>query len=160
MKLTEEQKIKKRIAWRKWMANNRNKWNKKSRDYHREHPEMTRFYLLRRRSLELGMPFTITREEFKNWYLAQDEVCEYCDLVDLSIEGKLSKGRTLLTFTIDRRNSDMPYSIENMCFCCWTCNRIKSDVFTGEEWREIAQKYIKPKWLKKLERLKSKLDCQ
>lgn len=55
--------------------------------------------------------------------------------------------RHLDRFSIDRKDSSLPYTIENMCFSCWRCNRCKSNVFSAAEWREIAQKYVKPKWV-------------
>lgn len=123
----------------------------RSRKWHRLHPEKTKFFALKKRSRMLSMPFTITKDEFSEWYLKSEKKCTYCDLVNLRLESKLSRGRSLLFFTIDRKNPSLPYSIENICFSCWTCNRLKSDVFSHDEWLEIAQKFIKPKWLKRVE---------
>lgn len=90
----------------------------------------------------------MTREEFSRWHSSQALRCAYCDLDNLKMSENLSGGRKLLTFTIDRMDSALPYSPENMSFACWGCNRLKSNVFSYSEFREIAQKYLKPKWCK------------
>jgi 5-methylcytosine-specific restriction endonuclease McrA len=35
--------------------------------------------------------------------------------------------------SLDRKDSAQEYSIANVVVCCWTCNKIKSDVMTMEE---------------------------
>ena len=124
--------------------------------YLREHPSWVRWYSLKIRSRKMGMPFVLTRDEFSDWFLKSEKKCAYCDLFDLSLAGWFPGGKKILNFTIDRKNSDLPYSIENICFSCWTCNRLKSDYFTFDEFQEIGQRYIKPRWIGKLEELKSK----
>lgn len=51
---------------------------------------------------------------------------------------------------IDRVDSSKPYSLENICIACWSCNTVKSSVLSFDEMREIGNKYIKPKWQSKL----------
>lgn len=101
------------------------------------------------------MPPVITREEFERWFIANKNLpCTYCDVVDLSLEeSRQLCGGYPRSMTIDRKDSSLPYMIGNMVMACWTCNRLKSDIFTFDEFREIAQKYLKPKWQKKLERV-------
>lgn len=142
---------KKQRANREWYQTHK-EWNRaKSRNYHRAHPEVTRFYSVRRRAVEeKGFPFTITHAEFSEWFLRTPQRCEYCDLVELCLDSKTRRGTIPLTLSIDRKDSAQAYTLENMCFSCWTCNRLKSDIFTYSEWKEIAQKYIKPKWLARL----------
>lgn len=113
------------------------------------HPASVKYLQIKITSRNSGRPFIITKEEFCRWYETQDLKCVYCDVVDLSLAGSTSSGKGLRMFSIDRKNSILPYTIENMCFSCWTCNRLKSNYFSAEEWREIAQKYIKPKWVAK-----------
>jgi len=105
---------------------------------------------LKTSSKKRDMPFLITREEFYRWYREKKQECEYCGLPDISIDQYCNRGRKLRRFTIDRKDNSLPYTIENMCFSCWTCNRGKSDIFGYAEWMEIAQKYIKPRWQNRL----------
>lgn len=48
--------------------------------------------------------------------------------------------------SIDRKNNNQDYQLPNMCLACKLCNRLKSDFFTEKEFKEIAIKYIKPKY--------------
>lgn len=140
-----------RKTWRERVARYRKKHPGRERAskarYRAEHPEKTRWDGLIASSKRLGMPFILVRVEFERWFLAQEKKCTYCDLVDLSLDsyGGFSRG-----MTIDRRDSNLPYFLDNMTMACWSCNRLKSNIFTDAEWREIAQKYIKPKWQAKL----------
>lgn len=110
-----------------------------------------RYSTLRSTSRQRGAPFLLTRTEFYEWYRKQPNRCHYCDLVDITLDDELSGNRQALTFTIDRKDSSQPYILSNMVFACWVCNRLKSNEFSHDEWMEIAQKYVKPKWKKKLE---------
>jgi len=56
------------------------------------------------------------------------------------------RGDVPLSFSIDRKDSRKAYSPDNMVPCCWNCNRLKNDFFTHEEFKKIAQKYIRPRW--------------
>mgnify|MGYP001580130344 FL=1 len=93
------------------------------------------------------MSFLLTLEEFVQWFSAQQpQVCGYCDLADMSLDIKFVKGHTPKMLTIDRKNSDLPYTTSNIILSCWRCNRAKGAVFTYEEWRKIGQMFVKPKW--------------
>lgn len=123
----------------------------RNRAYRRSRPEMTRWNSLKSSSKERGMPMLITKEEFYQWFNSQERKCHYCDLVDLSLDSPLSKNKMPITFTVDRMDSRLPYSVENIVMACWTCNDYKGAIFSHDEWLEIAQKYMKQKWMKKLE---------
>lgn len=119
---------------------------RRTREYNRLHPDHVRYNNIRKRSREEGMPFVLTREEFSKWFLSRNQSCEYCGVVDLLLAGIPSCGSPMIAFSIDRKNPDLPYTIDNMAACCWNCNRLKSDFFTYEEWKDIADKYVRPKW--------------
>lgn len=99
------------------------------------------------RSRRCGWEFVMTREEFKDWFLTTPDKCFYCDLTDLSLDMKLPAGIHPYFFTIDRKVPILHYTLPNMVKSCWRCNNLKRDFFTVDEWREIAQKYVKPKWM-------------
>jgi len=50
--------------------------------------------------------------------------------------------------TIDRKDPKGGYVINNCVSACFLCNKLKSNIFTAQEFKEIAIKYIKPKWEK------------
>lgn len=108
-----------------------------------------RYEGIKLRSIQNGWPFIITKEEFMDWCNRVEKKCNYCDLIDLSLN---KRGNTqLYMFTIDRKDNNMPYTIENICLACWTCNKTKAEIFGHDEFKELAQRYIKPKWQRKLE---------
>lgn len=121
---------------------------------YRRTPHRWKYNTMKVRAKIKGWPFLITKDEFELWYRNQEQKCSYCDLIDLSLYQPFHRSK-IFHFTIDRKNNDLPYTIENICFACWACNRAKGELFGAEEFREIAQKYIKPKWLKKLDRVQS-----
>lgn len=85
----------------------------------------------------------ITKEDFLGWYRAQVQKCTYCDLTDLSLDKRLTRGRKTHRFTIDRKDSGRPYEVGNLCLACWRCNKAKGDYFSFEEFMIIGQQIIK-----------------
>lgn len=51
--------------------------------------------------------------------------------------------------TIDRKNNNLPYSIENIVFACTWCNKVKGEILTEEEMLQTG-KIILNKWKKLL----------
>ncbi len=92
-----------------------------------------------------------TRQEFIDWDKAQKRNCFYCGIpeeVMLSVS-EFHKKRGTGNFhrlTIDRKNNLKGYALDNIVLACPPCNATKGDLFEYSEFREIAQKYIKPKW--------------
>lgn len=115
-------------------------------------PEKTKYFNLKRRSITKGWPFLITRSEFNDWFQKSEKKCFYCDLVDLTLLDSIFREESI-HLSIDRMNNSLPYIIENMCLACDTCNTLKRDFFSSDEFREIAQKYIKPRWMAKIEKV-------
>lgn len=92
-----------------------------------------------------------TREEFVAWYSLQLKECVYCDIpeeVMCSVGDIWNNHRRRLD--IDRIDGGQEYKKGNIVLACPRCNMTKSDTFSFAEMREIAQKYIKPKWKAKL----------
>lgn len=93
------------------------------------------------------------KKNFIAWYEAQPKQCTYCDIpedkipfVDISFNDRVTH------LVVDRKNNDLGYNAENIVLACHLCNFIKMNRFSYHEMREIAQKYIKPKWVKFIER--------
>lgn len=68
--------------------------------------------------------------------------CHYCNtdmhwFPHTKDKGKEIKGSR--AYQIDRKDNQIGYIKENCVSCCWTCNRLKSNIFTYEEFIEIGK---------------------
>lgn len=151
---------------KKWMREHPEQCKEYSKSYYRRNREKRKAYTnlhrvregliartyrrLADRSIARGVPFTLTRKEFYDWYAAQPDYCTYCEV---SSDSLLNEKR-VKHLTVDRKDNDGFYTIDNMCMSCWLCNRLKSDFFTHSEFIEIAKKYIVPKRLGRIEIVK------
>jgi 5-methylcytosine-specific restriction endonuclease McrA len=83
--------------------------------------------------------FNLSRNDFINWYNRQSPKCSYC-LRDFKTTVKSDylnqKARRL---TIDRKNNEKGYSINNLALACRRCNNIKGDYFTYQEMLKIGK---------------------
>jgi len=104
-------------------------------------------------------PLIISKEDFIEWYEVQERVCVYCDIS----EGKLlllddAINNTTNKLTIECMENSIGYIGGNLALACRRCNLVKSDLFTFDEMREIAQRFIKPKWVARLKESTTKRD--
>ncbi len=82
-------------------------------------------------------------EEFIEWYESQELRCVYCGTTQDELANstdKLNASKTRLT--IDQKIARQGYFPENMCLACSRCSMVKSDIFSQEETKEIATKYL------------------
>lgn len=88
-----------------------------------------------------------TSDEFVEWYNSQDKICVYCGLTEEEFIKAFQPHykRKMKRLTVDRKNNDEGYTLDNIVLACHRCNSIKSDWFTYEEMKEIAKKYIIPR---------------
>jgi Zn finger protein HypA/HybF involved in hydrogenase expression len=106
----------------------------------------TNFYETNNR--EHYKPLLISKEDFVTWYKDEPKVCAYCDIP----EERLNVIRTwfdrrVKRLAVDCKDNEHGYEVGNIVLACHRCNFIKLNLFTFEEMREIAQKYLKPKWM-------------
>lgn len=92
-----------------------------------------------------------TRAEFVKWDSLQKRECFYCGIPEelmLSIPDfhKKRGAGVFHRLTIDRKDNLKGYSLENIVLACPPCNSTKGDLFNFLEFKEIAQKHIRPKW--------------
>lgn len=101
----------------------------------------------RRKGSPKAKPFEITKTFFLKWHHSQIKQCVYCDLPESKIhltQNYFSRARVQLG--VDCKDNSLGYAEGNIVLCCDTCNFVKSGVFSFDEFREIAQKYLKTKW--------------
>lgn len=103
-----------------------------------------------------------TRREFIDWNNSQLRECFYCGIPEkiMLTLPEFHKKRGTGNFhrlTIDRKDNTKSYALDNIVLACPPCNATKGDLFFAEEFKEIAQKYIRSKWEKAYVKIFSKL---
>jgi len=94
----------------------------------------------------------ISRKDFIEWHENEPKVCVYCDLPEELLNKFFDSYNYIANrLTVDCKDNELGYSVGNLVLACKRCNSIKSDLFSFEEMREIGQKFIKPKWVEKIQ---------
>jgi hypothetical protein len=70
---------------------------------------------------------------FEDFATLTKKLCAYCE------RPPLSNARGYAYNGLDRINPVQGYFKENLNPCCWECNRMKSNLYTAEETRAMAQ---------------------
>ena len=129
----------------------RKKYNGKERRCH----DCMRWYNMNNNSYNSFKKYSVevTREEFQSWLDNQELKCDYCGIPQDYIEKVglyTSAGKLCRCLGIDRKDSSLSYTLDNMILCCLACNRVKSDVFTYEEFKKNVAPGIRRTWLQRL----------
>lgn len=96
-------------------------------------------------------PVDITKDEFISWNKQQKRECFYCSMPEsVFIELYNTPAKKHNRLTIDRKDTSLPYQLNNIVLACRPCNTSKSNLFSAKVFREIAQKYLKPLWVKQI----------
>lgn len=101
-----------------------------------------RFFAIRNRAKKHGIAFLIDLETFVQWHSESPKLCHYCGVSENEL-GRTGRKKNMLT--VDRKNNRIGYELSNLCLACFRCNNMKSNFFTEEEWKEVADKFIKPR---------------
>lgn len=130
---------------REWKHRNWQGYLEKVRAYRRTPGGYYSSFRYRKYKLEF------TRQEFIDWDTKQNRECFYCGIPEqtMLLLPDFHKKRGIGEFhrlTIDRKENLKGYSLDNIVLACPPCNSTKGDLFSYSEFREIAQKYIRPKW--------------
>jgi len=92
--------------------------------------------------------FNLKKEVFVEWYDSQIKKCVYCNL-SLEEIRKLpppyNRKNGLNKFSIDRKDNNRGYEIDNISLSCFTCNTIKNNFLTFEEMLKTGREIIEPK---------------
>ena len=107
---------------------------------------------LKDRAKEKNINFIISKKDFTYWVNNQPDTCTYCGLtIELSkkVLSKIMKKGSVFEskrFQIDRKNNSksIGYTIDNICFACSICNSHKMDFYSHKEFKDIAERYIRP----------------
>jgi len=92
-------------------------------------------------------PFKLNRKEFVEWYESQPKICHYCKIpAEYAYLMRKYFGAHGIQLSIDCKDNDLGYTIDNIVLACDRCNFIKSNIFTYEEMCFIGENLIKPKW--------------
>ena len=73
----------------------------------------------------------------------EEKTCHYCNASVKWTEFNLLKGQA---YNLDRKDNDLPYTVENCVVCCERCNKAKREFFSYEEWYEMTECLRKKKW--------------
>jgi 5-methylcytosine-specific restriction endonuclease McrA len=102
-----------------------------------------RFRKIRRRAQAQHLPLGFSLEGFVAWYEAQPRVCCYCGIEEELLP--LWVGKRWKKLTVDRVQPSEGYVPGNVALACMRCNRAKGDLLTGDQMREIAVRFLRPK---------------
>ena len=144
-KRTEIGKLNERIKYKKFREEIKtnpevlNKYRKNQRRHRRKYSKTAagKYWNLKGRAKDIK--FTITQHEFELWFEKQTMKCHYCKKDVLFGYGK---GNLSNSLTIDRKDNQVGYTIDNIVFACRKCNTIKGMWFTEKEMLEIAERYF------------------
>jgi len=96
-------------------------------------------------------PFKMIEKDFIQWYNSQERKCVYCDIYENDLEKiKDCYNNKNTRLSVDCKNNDIGYEINNLVLACYRCNSIKSNILTFDEMMYVGQNFIKPKWEKQL----------
>lgn len=72
-----------------------------------------------------GHEVKFTREQFQKWFDKNPKICEYCGR-DEKVWNTTKKGFIKQKrLTIDRKDNNRTYEIDNICWACPECNTLK-----------------------------------
>jgi len=147
----EQNKEKIKAYQAEYRAKNREAWLKKNKLWREAHPDKMKEYMakysatakgkftkLKLRARAGNIPLSMLSAEFIDWFERQDLKCYYCSrVISVAVGQKKLDG-----YSIDRKDNNKGYSLENIALCCNRCNMAKGSWFTEEQMLEIAQKYF------------------
>ena len=79
-----------------------------------------------------------THEEFLEWSRRDEPKCTFCGISEADlpqVQLFSSIGLSVAALGIDRLDNQGDYTLDNIAFCCYACNKAKGNVFTEAEMR-------------------------
>lgn len=129
-----------------WRRKHKKELKIKAKIYYNTHQEKIKnsyyspsgvYTALKSRAKQRTIPFNLNKEEFIKWYKKQTQICTYCGRTIEEIN-KTQFGRSN-KLTIDRKDNNKGYELNNIVLACMRCNYIKSDYFTEQEMIQIGK---------------------
>ena len=80
-------------------------------------------------------PVEISYDDF--YKIVKNQTCHYCKS-DLGMVKYRQKGKSTAS-CLDRKDTLLPYSLENTVSCCPKCNYGKGKWYTYDEWIEVGK---------------------
>lgn len=76
---------------------------------------------------------TLTYDDFIN--IIKELKCHYCDVELVFNKHTRDENSKYVSraYQLDRKNNNSGYTLDNVVTCCWNCNRIKSNIYSYEE---------------------------
>ena len=78
--------------------------------------------------------FNLSQRDFISWYNSQQRKCSYCNITEDQI-----KTFRFPRLTIDRKDNNKDYNLNNIVLSCHRCNTIKNKYLTYEEMLEVGK---------------------
>jgi len=101
------------------------------------------YFRIKNNAIHRKQIFSISKEDFINWYNCQKQECYYCNKSLSEIKKDKSVPFNMkMRLTIDRKDNKKGYIINNIVLACNRCNTIKGNFFTEQQMLKIA-KFIK-----------------
>lgn len=118
---------------KQWYDNNRVKCLERSKKYYQTNEGI--YYQIKNNAKNRNINFVISKEDFIRWYDKQEKLCHYCgrNLEEIKRDIKTDILHNKNRFSIDRKDNDTGYQLDNIVLCCHKCNTIKSNIFTYEQ---------------------------
>jgi len=79
-----------------------------------------------------------SKEDFIKWYDTQCQKCYYCNRTLKQTKKDKIFNNNSYRLSIDRKNNNEGYKLNNLVLACFNCNRIKSNVFTEQQMLKIG----------------------
>lgn len=97
---------------------------------------------LRRKAKQRGSEFNLTIEEFADWFNAQEKQCYYCGRAVFYYADLPQGQERLFNLTIDRKDNNGEYTIDNIAIACGRCNLMKGSWLTEEQMLDAGRRYF------------------
>lgn len=105
------------------------------------------FNLLKASSSRRGFPFSLIYEDFL--IFTEEKECNYCGSPVNWCAYSQNRNTRGYGYNLDRKDSSMGYSLDNVVVCCGVCNQAKNDL-TVEEFKNwitsVSQRLESGRW--------------
>ena len=126
-------------ASKNWYKNNKDKKLKQNREWINNNVFKRLANIISRRNINLyNSSICISEKDLIDIYNKQNKKCFYTGL-DMTLERGRGHKYNDEQVSIDRIDSNKPYTLNNICLCCWRVNSMKNNMDTNKflEWCKL-----------------------